>query len=240
MSRTVRAVLLLLLSTYGQCTEKYKVTDLVYFDVSIGGQVEGRIVIALFGEVVPKTVKNFKALASDGVKGRKYGNNTPFHRVIRNFMVQGGDVVSGDGLGIVSIFGKHFKDENFVVKHTAAGFVSMANSGPNSNGCQFFIITQPTPWLDGKHVVFGRVTEGMDIIHKIEGLKTYEDDRPVKNVYIVESGLLPLSEPFYVYDDANDLMAWAKASIFPLGMSFTILGIFHWFFKKLDVAAEGA
>ncbi|XP_046676804.1 peptidyl-prolyl cis-trans isomerase-like [Homalodisca vitripennis] len=239
MTLAKRFLLLLLLPAYGTCSEQYKVTDQVFFDITIGGQDAGRIVIGLFGDIVPKTVKNFKILAADGVKARKYGNNTPFHRVIRNFMIQGGDVESGNGLGTLSIYGKHFKDENFIVKHTAPGFVSMANSGPNTNGCQFFIITQPTPWLDGKHVVFGRVIEGMDIVHKIEGQKTYEDDRPIANVNIAASGLLPLKEPFYVNDDANDMTAWAKASIFPLTMSFTILAIFHWFFKKLDVATQG-
>ncbi|KAG8274752.1 hypothetical protein J6590_100930 [Homalodisca vitripennis] len=269
MTLAKRFLLLLLLPAYGTCSEQYKVTDQVFFDITIGGQDAGRIVIGLFGDIVPKTVKNFKILAADGVKARKYGNNTPFHRVIRNFMIQGGDVESGNGLGTLSIYGKHFKDENFIVKHTAPGFVSMANSGPNTNGCQFFIITQPTPWLDGKHVVFGRregdyrkyrwrkrrpgmtdksgggcvrrpvimetsddddddvltpqlvseqlavcitstdkepitVIEGMDIVHKIEGQKTYEDDRPIANVNIAASGLLPLKEPFYVNDDANE------------------------------------
>nr|XP_045610511.1 coagulation factor V-like isoform X1 [Procambarus clarkii] len=137
-------------------SREFKVTEEVYFEVSQDGRRLGEMVFGLFGEVVPRTVANFVAFATKGYKGYSYRGSV-FHRVIKNFMVQGGDVVSGDGKGSISIYGTTFPDENFIVKHGAPGFLSMSNKGKDSNGCQFFITTISTPWLNTQHVVFGKV-----------------------------------------------------------------------------------
>lgn len=183
--------------------EKYKVTDQVYFDVSIGGEHSGRIVIGLFGDDVPKTVKNFITIASEGIDGKTYVNSK-FHRVINKFMIQGGDIVKQDGTGSISIYGKYFPDENFKIKHTASGFLSMANAGKDTNGCQFFITTVATPWLDGHHTVFGKVVDGQAVVHKIEQVETNSDDQPVKPVVITESGILLTPAPFYISDESYE------------------------------------
>ncbi|XP_076328443.1 peptidyl-prolyl cis-trans isomerase B-like isoform X3 [Tachypleus tridentatus] len=166
------------------------VTDKVIFEVAIDGDPAGTVVLGLFGKVVPKTVANFKAFAGKGFKGYKY-EGSKFHRVIKNFMIQGGDVISGDGTGSICIYdegdGKYFPDENFELKHNYPGILSMANAGKDTNGCQFFITTINTPWLDGHHVVFGKVLEGMNVIEKIESLKTNDEDQPLHNVVISQS-----------------------------------------------------
>nr|CAD7446654.1 unnamed protein product [Timema bartmani] len=182
---------------------KFKVTDQVFFDITIGDEDVGRIVIGLFGDITPKTVKNFLALTKNGIDGRTY-EGTTFHRVIKKFMIQGGDIVgtgSKVGTGSISIYGKYFEDENFEVKHTAPGFLSMANAGKDTNGCQFFITTVPTPWLDGHHTVFGKVVEGQDVIHKIEQTPTDPEDRPSKPVIVKSVGIIPTHDPFYVSDE---------------------------------------
>ncbi|XP_058808348.1 peptidyl-prolyl cis-trans isomerase B [Phymastichus coffea] len=180
-----------------------KVTDKVWFELEIGGEKAGIVEIGLFGKTVPKTVKNFVELAKkpegEGYKGSK------FHRVIKDFMIQGGDFTKGDGTGGRSIYGDRFEDENFKLKHYGAGWLSMANAGKDTNGSQFFITVKQTPWLDGRHVVFGKIIKGMDIVRKVENSKTDGRDKPVKDVVIVDCGAETVAEPFSVSkDDASE------------------------------------
>lgn len=165
----------------------------VFFDVDIGGEKAGRIVLELFADITPKTAENFRALCT-GEKGT--GKTTgkplhfkgcPFHRIIKKFMIQGGDFSNQNGTGGESIYGEKFEDENFHYKHDKVGLLSMANAGPNTNGSQFFITTVPTPHLDGKHVIFGQVLKGMGVVKMLESIET-KDDNPVKLCVIADCG----------------------------------------------------
>ena len=165
----------------------------VFFNITQGDETLGRIVMQLYMDITPKTAENFRALCT-GEKG--VGNagkplhfkGCTFHRVIKDFMIQGGDFTMGNGTGGESIYGEKFDDENFKMKHTEGGLLSMANAGPGTNGSQFFITSRDTPHLDNKHVVFGRVVEGMEVVRKIEDVEKGESDKPVVDVVIEDCG----------------------------------------------------
>lgn len=166
----------------------------VFFDITLDGAPAGRIVFELFSDVTPKTAENFRALCTgekgNGRSGKPlHYKGSGFHRVITQFMCQGGDFTAGNGTGGESIYGEKFADENFKLKHDVPGLLSMANAGPGTNGSQFFITTVVTPWLDGKHVVFGKVVEGMDVVKKMEAVGS-RSGTTSKKVVIADSGEL--------------------------------------------------
>ncbi|KAI3915740.1 hypothetical protein MKW92_011683 [Papaver armeniacum] len=168
-----------------------------FLDITIGGEMEGRIVIEVYSDVVPKTAENFRALCT-GEKGIGPNTGVPlhfkgncFHRVVKGFMIQGGDISARNGTGGESIYGVKFEDENFELKHERKGMLSMANSGPDTNGSQFFITTTRTSHLDGKHVVFGKVIKGMGVVRSIEHVTTTVGDAPDLEILIADCGEIP-------------------------------------------------
>ncbi|KAJ7532441.1 hypothetical protein O6H91_13G003500 [Diphasiastrum complanatum] len=181
-----------------------------FLDISIGGELEGRIVVELFADLVPRTAENFRALCT-GEKGIGPATGCPlhykatvFHRVIKGFMLQGGDFSAKDGTGGESIYGLKFEDENFKLKHERKGLLSMANTGANTNGSQFFITTARASHLDGKHVVFGKVLKGMGVVRSIEHTQTDEKDLPKTEVLVADCGELQEGEDDGVLGFWND------------------------------------
>lgn len=162
-----------------------------FFIISIDGKEVGKLKFELFDDDVPKTSSNFRYLCAKGLgdKNEACYKNSIFHRVIKDFMIQGGDFTNFDGTGGMSMYGSKFNDENFNLKHNQPGLLSMANSGPNTNGSQFFITLKDTPHLDNKHVVFGILLEGFDILKKIENLETNSEDKPIQEVKIINCGI---------------------------------------------------
>ncbi|KAJ7450822.1 peptidyl-prolyl cis-trans isomerase [Mycena latifolia] len=173
---------------------------ITFFDITIGDKPIGRVVFSLYTDLVPKTAENFRALCTgergDGEMGKPlWYKGSGFHRVIKAFMCQGGDFTAGNGTGGESIYGEKFEDEGFPVKHEKPFLLSMANSGPNTNGSQFFITTAPTPHLDGKHVVFGEVIKGKSVVRQIENFPTSSGDAPTAPVVIADCGVLAPDDP---------------------------------------------
>ena len=161
----------------------------VFFDLTVDGSAIGRIVMELYADVVPKTAENFRALCT-GEKGQGlHYKGSGFHRIISGFMAQGGDFTNHNGTGGKSIYGSKFADENFQKRHLARGDLSMANAGPNTNGSQFFICFEACNWLDGKHVVFGKVVEGLQLLDTLEKVGS-KSGTPSKKVQIANSGQL--------------------------------------------------
>lgn len=163
-----------------------------FFEITIGDEYVGRIVFQLFDDEAPKTCKNFRYLCSLGLinKDKPAYQDSIIHRVIKDFMIQGGDITKGDGTGGYSIYGEQFDDEPFNLTHNQPGMLSMANSGPNTNNSQFFVTIKETPWLDNKHVVFGIIISGFDIIKRIESIDVNDNDKPLQNVIITKCGLI--------------------------------------------------
>jgi len=191
MKAPVAAVAVLFLAAIGAVSADDPMTTetqrKVFLDVQIGPGKIQRITIGLFDTIVPKTASNFYHLCV-GDKGISF-ENSPFHRVIPQFMLQGGDITKGNGTGGKSIYGEKFADENFKLTHTGPGVLSMANSGPGTNGSQFFITTVATPWLDGKHVVFGKVIDGMNVVQQVEAVGS-ASGKTSQPVMVVKAGAL--------------------------------------------------
>lgn len=174
--------------------EVNKENPVVFLDIKIGDKEARRVELELFKDKVPKTSENFRCLCT-GEKGEKlHYKGSIFHRVIKNFMIQGGDFENANGTGGESIYGKKFDDENFAYNLSREGLLAMANSGPNTNGSQFFITLKDCPWLNGKHVVFGKVIKGMDVVKEVEAVETDGQDKPKINVVIENCGEIKKEE----------------------------------------------
>ncbi|XP_072037736.1 peptidyl-prolyl cis-trans isomerase B-like [Amphiura filiformis] len=182
------------------------VTKKAFFDIAIDDEPIGRIVIGLFGETCPVTVQNFAALTRGNFKNDKKlsYNNTIVHRLVQDFVIQMGDVVEMDGSGGRSIYGQYFADENFYLRHWGPGWVAMANSGPDSNNSQFIILLSKARWLDGKHVVFGKILEGMDVVLDMADVDTDDFAFPTVPIQIVDCGIISVKEPFKL-DNPDDV-----------------------------------
>jgi len=235
------ALVLITIATSQHKGTRYAVTDEVEFDVSVGGVPKGTITMGLFGDDVPKTVHNFITFATNGYKGYKY-EGTYFHRVIPKFMVQGGDVTAtgkgGDqkaGTGGVSVYGgKGFADESFKVAHAGPGFIGMANTGPNTNGCQFYITTSYTGHLDNFNVLFGKVVKNQGVVHLIENLDRDTKDRPLEPVVVTATRHRKPSRVYTVSDDPYNIWDWIMTISLPLTISFVIVNTFSYFMKYID------
>jgi peptidyl-prolyl cis-trans isomerase B (cyclophilin B) len=172
------------------------VTKKVNCSITIDDYHVGDVVFGMFGQTAPKTVANFVAFAANNTPGHGYAGSM-FHRIIKGFVVQGGDFVNGDGTGFISIYGEVFDDENFILPHLP-GFVNMANKGPNTNGCQFSILTVQADWLNGKHCVFAKVIEGMNVVRKMENLPTNGIDHPIRSPIISSCKVIDVPVPYDV------------------------------------------
>jgi cyclophilin family peptidyl-prolyl cis-trans isomerase len=189
-------------------TKKHNPTNPhVYFDISIGGQKQGRIVFELFADVVPKTAENFRCLCTGELTYKHpklHYKRGIFHRIIRGFMAQGGDTTHFDGTGGISIYGSSFRDENFSLRHDRRGLLSMANAGPNTNGSQFFITFKEALHLDGKHVVFGRIVSGMEVLKQIEQVPTNYNDKPTLPIVITNCGTIEVVKDDQEEEEAKE------------------------------------
>ncbi|XP_064610006.1 peptidyl-prolyl cis-trans isomerase B-like [Liolophura sinensis] len=192
----------------------FTITHEAWFDIEIkdydgpGEDYRGRFVVGLFGEQVPMTVLNFVKLANgfqrkkaDGRVEKLHYKNTIFHRLVTDFVIQGGDVTVGDGSGGKSIFGDKFNDESFTISHNAAGYLAMANHGKDTNGSQFFILLNRARWLDDKHVVFGKIIQGMDVLRDMGEIKTFSDSRPRNRIKIVDCGADPVEKKYTLSEE---------------------------------------
>lgn len=227
----------------------------VYFDVAIKGGPTvvtdlGRVVFELYNDIAPKTAENFRQLCTgEGGEGKStalplHFKGSPFHRIIKGFMIQGGDFSNKNGTGGESIYGTKFEDETFELTHDKPGLLSMANSGPNTNGSQFFITTVPTPHLDGKHVVFGQVLQGYGVVRELENVATEEGDKPTHECFIKDCGQLPpgtdLSppqqdgDPYPQYADDADVPEGETEVIFRVKAASDIKALGNALYKKGD------
>jgi len=191
----------------------FTVTDEVWFDVEVkdldgpGEDYKGRFVIGLFGETAPMTTMNFAAIARGYKRGKEklHYKNTRIHRIVPDFVVQMGDITTGDGTGGRSIFGERFNDEDFILSHRSAGWVSMANHGPDSNASQFFIMLTKARWLDGKHVVFGKVVRGFDVVDTLGNVPTNSfTAQPRKEVKITDCGVNSIDRKYTLTEEQLD------------------------------------
>ncbi|GAB1607843.1 peptidyl-prolyl cis-trans isomerase-like [Argonauta hians] len=206
-------LLLVVVSVCNASEEKqsnYTITEVAWFVVEAknyygaGEDFTGKFSIGLFGDTVPMTVMNFAKITKGHTTGKhklRYKNSN-IHRIVPDFVIQMGDITAGDGTGGRSIFGEKFNDENFILSHKAAGFVSMANHGPDSNGSQFFILLTPARWLDSKHVVFGKVIDGMDIVKTLGDVPSDINTAVPKNrVKVIDCGVDTLDKKYSLSDE---------------------------------------